>query len=159
MFGSRVAGGPADTVRSQAKSFRFPSYATLYLADIGYVARDGESFDERLVYFRSSRAEFGWEPIRMHTAGQPLPPDVQSALVEVYPNPFTDRLQLRVGDGVPCAAVRVIDVLGRTVSEGEGCPSELTLGRRVPSGTYVVTLTLHDGRTGAKTVSVVVTKR
>ena len=151
-----VTGVPTDTALSQKKSFQYPSFTLTYVADIGYVVRDGEFFTERLVYFKGSGVEYGSEPVV--TSNVELPPRAGSPLVEVYPNPFVDRLQLRVRDGSACESVRVIDMLGRTVIDNPVCRGELELGAGILPGFYVVVLDLSGG-VGAGGTTILVTKR
>lgn len=83
------------------------------------------------------------------TDGVALPMDVR---LEVYPNPASTRLRIRLDGwrGAP-AVIRIYDVRGRQVAEmtGEDVTWNLNAadGRRVAAGTYFVRV---EGRPGAK---------
>jgi subtilisin family serine protease len=79
--------------------------------------------------------------------------------ISVYPNPFVDRLTIRVthSDRKEAVRVRIVDVLGRpveTVFEGELAPGKHSFSWNpdgIPAGVYVVAFEL-DTRTMARPV-------
>jgi len=75
----------------------------------------------------------------------------------VYPNPFSNELQLSVGGLTTKAMVEITDVLGRTVYSNAFSPSGYSIHRGVDvsllsSGVYVLTLTANNERLVRKVV-------
>lgn len=62
--------------------------------------------------------------------------------IQVYPNPFSDKIQLKIQDFKQQLGWKIIDLLGRTISTGKISGSTHTIEMNIiPAGTYIVVFT------------------
>ena len=74
--------------------------------------------------------------------------------IEIYPNPFTTTLHLKIDNPDDIVRIAVFDMMGRQVEviEHSSVNSSLTLGSSLQPNMYIVQIT---GRDGEKTVKVI----
>ncbi|MBX0288924.1 RICIN domain-containing protein [Hymenobacter sp. HSC-4F20] len=65
--------------------------------------------------------------------------------LELYPNPVTDRLQVRAAHSLAGSHYRILDGVGRTVATGSGAAGSIDVSA-LTSGVYLLELTAADGK-------------